>query len=561
MKGTVLCVLICNIMAATAMDIVRIKTVNVTTTRPTILDEPMMKSETASPSISSFNVTNDEIEMSRENGQVLKLVPIDSTSAKRPTLRYLSAPLADGRTSILIPLPADLDERSGLVFVEDIRESDSSPRTFRTHIFMPRESSPTSFDINPTMMGSDGRVRGARHSLRPDTIKDFNQLLSSNLNARVRTLTSSKLQAEPEELEVLSTSTTTTTTLPTTTVSLQTTTSEPTPTTTELKPTTTELPLTTTVTTTTDVASTTSTPEVTTPRLVALETTLAAIFEQQQTVEEEMTTPRVVLKEQDQGESDSDSSEEIIFDSVEADGLTTVETLRFSPTTTTTTPTTTQSSSTSASSTSTTTTTTTTTQPPATNPSTTPSTETTLTFKPSTKTLPRQRLGERRFPVPSPRQSRPKASPKFEVKIEKEERTRSRHRERDLVIINRLTAEAEETPLIVPGLAGNDYPTYSEIPRTSFDCQDMDYSGFYADLETNCQVYHSCNRGRKHSFLCPNGTIFSQEYLICDWWYNVDCSESPDHYSLNKEAFSPTIRKKKEKKERTNSLPSSRFAS
>ena len=28
----------------------------------------------------------------------------------------------------------------------------------------------------------------------------------------------------------------------------------------------------------------------------------------------------------------------------------------------------------------------------------------------------------------------------------------------------------------------------------------------------------------QYSFLCPNGTLFQQEYLVCDWWFNVDCS-------------------------------------
>ena len=32
----------------------------------------------------------------------------------------------------------------------------------------------------------------------------------------------------------------------------------------------------------------------------------------------------------------------------------------------------------------------------------------------------------------------------------------------------------------------------------------------------------------KYSFLCPNGTIFNQEYFICDWWFNVDCSKAED---------------------------------
>ena len=28
----------------------------------------------------------------------------------------------------------------------------------------------------------------------------------------------------------------------------------------------------------------------------------------------------------------------------------------------------------------------------------------------------------------------------------------------------------------------------------------------------------------RYSFLCPNGTLFQQQYFICDWWFNVDCS-------------------------------------
>ena len=44
-------------------------------------------------------------------------------------------------------------------------------------------------------------------------------------------------------------------------------------------------------------------------------------------------------------------------------------------------------------------------------------------------------------------------------------------------------------------------------------------------------MFHICTTDAegglsKYSFLCPNGTIFNQEYFICDWWFNVDCSES-----------------------------------
>ena len=48
------------------------------------------------------------------------------------------------------------------------------------------------------------------------------------------------------------------------------------------------------------------------------------------------------------------------------------------------------------------------------------------------------------------------------------------------------------------------------------------------------QVFHVCGRrGEKYSFLCPNGTIFHQNYLTCDFWYNSDCSRAESSYSVN----------------------------
>ena len=35
--------------------------------------------------------------------------------------------------------------------------------------------------------------------------------------------------------------------------------------------------------------------------------------------------------------------------------------------------------------------------------------------------------------------------------------------------------------------------------------------------------------------LITAGTIFNQEYFICDWWFNVDCSQAEDFYSLNED--------------------------
>ncbi|XP_040062148.3 protein piccolo [Ixodes scapularis] len=96
----------------------------------------------------------------------------------------------------------------------------------------------------------------------------------------------------------------------------------------------------------------------------------------------------------------------------------------------------------------------------------------------------------------------------------------------------------------LPGLAGSDYPTYSEVPFTNFKCGEQAYPGMYADVEAGCQVFHSCdNNHREKSFLCPNGTIFKQELFTCDWWYNVNCDDSPNFFHLNAEMF--TTRKPK----------------
>ena len=66
--------------------------------------------------------------------------------------------------------------------------------------------------------------------------------------------------------------------------------------------------------------------------------------------------------------------------------------------------------------------------------------------------------------------------------------------------------------------------------------------GMYADVNTGCQVFHICvvagpatTRLREVNFLCPNGTIFNQNYFICDWWFNFDCATAEDLYSLNDE--------------------------
>jgi len=101
----------------------------------------------------------------------------------------------------------------------------------------------------------------------------------------------------------------------------------------------------------------------------------------------------------------------------------------------------------------------------------------------------------------------------------------------------------------IPGKPEADYPTYSTIPQTAFDCKGQ-APGYYADTEARCQVFHVCEGdAKRNSFLCPVGTIFNQRYFVCDWWSNVDCQSSSSYFGLNNDLY-------KEPKPRPASTPS-----
>lgn len=40
----------------------------------------------------------------------------------------------------------------------------------------------------------------------------------------------------------------------------------------------------------------------------------------------------------------------------------------------------------------------------------------------------------------------------------------------------------------LPGTPGQDYPIFGAIPRTAFNCGEHKWPGYYADIETQCQV-------------------------------------------------------------------------
>ncbi|KAF8763185.1 U-scoloptoxin(01)-Er1a-like [Argiope bruennichi] len=87
--------------------------------------------------------------------------------------------------------------------------------------------------------------------------------------------------------------------------------------------------------------------------------------------------------------------------------------------------------------------------------------------------------------------------------------------------------------------AQESYPTYSEmdLPKTSFSCWDKVNGAYYADIETDCQMYHVCHRdknGKTKStrFLCGNGTVFDQRHLVCQDYRKVKrCQDSTKYYN------------------------------
>ncbi|XP_067125470.1 uncharacterized protein [Centruroides vittatus] len=73
--------------------------------------------------------------------------------------------------------------------------------------------------------------------------------------------------------------------------------------------------------------------------------------------------------------------------------------------------------------------------------------------------------------------------------------------------------------------------SYHNLPKTNFSCIGKSLGGYYADAETDCQMFHICTPGENNSvidimFLCGNGTVFDQKKLVCERYGLVDCRES-----------------------------------
>ena len=59
----------------------------------------------------------------------------------------------------------------------------------------------------------------------------------------------------------------------------------------------------------------------------------------------------------------------------------------------------------------------------------------------------------------------------------------------------------------IPGEAGVDFPVFSAVPDTGFDCGAQQFPGIYGDVDGNCQVFHMCApNGNADSCKCSPST-------------------------------------------------------
>ncbi|KAB7496695.1 hypothetical protein Anas_03239, partial [Armadillidium nasatum] len=73
-----------------------------------------------------------------------------------------------------------------------------------------------------------------------------------------------------------------------------------------------------------------------------------------------------------------------------------------------------------------------------------------------------------------------------------------------------------------------------QIPRTKFYCEEQKYPPRNI---RGLDMFHLCVPSSVGStltsYLCPNGTLFDQSILQCNYWYNVDCESSVSDYDAN----------------------------
>ncbi|KAG9509588.1 hypothetical protein GZH46_01891, partial [Fragariocoptes setiger] len=76
------------------------------------------------------------------------------------------------------------------------------------------------------------------------------------------------------------------------------------------------------------------------------------------------------------------------------------------------------------------------------------------------------------------------------------------------------------------------------LENSKFDCAGKK-DGYYADKSVQCQAFHYCVSGAKHSWMCPEGTVFHQVHLNCVPASQDICDQSERYHMVNDYLYKP----------------------
>jgi hypothetical protein len=80
-----------------------------------------------------------------------------------------------------------------------------------------------------------------------------------------------------------------------------------------------------------------------------------------------------------------------------------------------------------------------------------------------------------------------------------------------------------------------------DVPKDDEFCQRQEHTGYYANTLTECQAFYVCDKskGTQEMHICPNMTIFHQQFMTCIWAPLFDCSQAERFYYLNDHTMDP----------------------
>ncbi|XP_046744593.1 uncharacterized protein LOC124410350 [Diprion similis] len=77
------------------------------------------------------------------------------------------------------------------------------------------------------------------------------------------------------------------------------------------------------------------------------------------------------------------------------------------------------------------------------------------------------------------------------------------------------------------------------LQQSKFGCLNKQ-TGYYADEELNCEVFHYCQDNAKFSWICPEGFTFHQVHLICmPPSGDITCKKSSQYHFVNEYLYKP----------------------